>query len=80
MRDHIGKAHLIDIITIGYRIGLGPRALAQITGYSERTLYGYAQELGLSFGPGKRSKLPNPIPSKFLIALLKAGVKIREPL
>lgn len=70
----LGKDLLIDLVTEGYKAGIGPTILARLTGYSGRTIERYANTLGLHLGSGHRAVVPNPVPRGFLMAMARAGL------
>lgn len=71
---NVGKANLLDILIIGYAYDIGPGMIAELTGYSQRMIRRYANTLGISFGHGRHSKMPDPVPPELIIALMQAGV------
>lgn len=71
--DKVGKAALMEVILAAYPVGIGPCMIAELTGYRERQVRRYAKDLGLSFGRGVHSTIPNPVPYELLMALMKAG-------
>lgn len=70
----LGKDALLDIVTEGYKAGIGPKILGKLTGYSSRTIERYASTLDLHLGSGHRAVVPNPVPRGFLMAMARAGL------
>jgi hypothetical protein len=68
----LNKGTLLEIITLAYAAGYGPRHVARMTGYAYQTIQAYATAIQLKTGT-TRPKPPAIPPRELLIVLMKAG-------
>ena len=73
-RPHL-REETMEVVRIGYTLGIAPRALADALDRHEATIRRYAALQGLT-GPGEGNTrpIPNPVPWELLVALAKAGM------
>lgn len=72
----VDKAALIDLIASGYKHGIGPTALARLTGYSRSSIKQYAARMGVRMTTN-RPMIPDPLPVEFLIVCARFGLSAR---